>query len=166
MASVARLAVSRFRVSCISRNFRCTACILSGLPSQSVSAPQSNSGLALDCSNSGTTKSPQRMLGSPTQGCRCRGFIRAYVSQWVWYEMTIGRFDHDHFFSEEAGTGGATVTTMRDVFDYAAPLGPLGTIAERLFLTAYLERFLRERAAALKRLAESDAWRGFVPDTD
>src|SRR5206468_3832572 len=46
---------------------------------------------ALDCSNSGTTKSRHRMFGSPTQGCRWRGFISAYVSQCVWYEMTMGR---------------------------------------------------------------------------
>jgi len=63
----------------------------------------------------------------------------------------FARFDHDHFFEATAGGG----TLMRDVFDYAAPLGPLGRAAERLFLSAYLERFLRQRADALKRLAES-----------
>src|SRR5688500_4907941 len=31
------------------------------------------------------------------------------------------RFDHDHFFTAEGGG-----TRVRDVFDYAAPLGPLG----------------------------------------
>jgi hypothetical protein len=44
---------------------------------------------------------------------------------------------------------------MRDVFDYAAPLGPLGRIAERLFLTRYMRRFLEERCRVIKEAAES-----------
>ena len=66
----------------------------------------------------------------------------------------IARFDHDHFFNEHAGT-----TEMRDVFDYDAPLGPLGDLAERLFLSAYLRRFLTRRNQVIKRVAESDEWR-------
>ena len=66
----------------------------------------------------------------------------------------FARFDHDHFFNEHAGT-----TEMRDVFDYDAPLGPLGDLAERLFLSAYLRRFLTRRNQVIKRVAESDEWR-------
>ena len=67
-------------------------------------------------------------------------------------------FDHDHFFTP-AGNG----TLMRDVFDYRAPLGPLGRVAERVFLSAYMRRFLRARMHELKRLAESSKWVEFVP---
>lgn len=63
------------------------------------------------------------------------------------------RFDHDHFFEAE-GSG----TRMRDVFDYDAPFGMLGDIVERVLLTAYMRRFLAERMAVIKRVAESDAW--------
>jgi ligand-binding SRPBCC domain-containing protein len=70
----------------------------------------------------------------------------------------FARFDHDHFF-EATATG----TLARDVFDFAAPLGALGWAAERLFLTGYMRRFLEERNHDLKRLAESDAWRAFLP---
>ncbi|MBK7828459.1 SRPBCC family protein [Nannocystis sp.] len=70
----------------------------------------------------------------------------------------FARFDHDHFFSEHAGH-----TEMRDVFDFDAPLGPLGDLAERLFLTAYLRRFLARRNAVIKRVAESDEWRAILP---
>jgi hypothetical protein len=45
---------------------------------------------------------------------------------------------------------------MVDVFDFSAPLGLLGVLAERLFLTAYLSGFLKTRAQMLKRMAESD----------
>ena len=70
----------------------------------------------------------------------------------------FARFDHDHLF-EPRGAG----TVMRDVFDFRAPLGPLGRVAERLFLTRYMRRFLAGRARALKEVAESDAWRRYLP---
>ena len=70
----------------------------------------------------------------------------------------FARFDHDHFFEPAAGG-----TLVRDVFEYNAPLGLLGRAAERLFLTAYMRRFLLVRLESLRDLAESDAWRQFVP---
>jgi ligand-binding SRPBCC domain-containing protein len=71
------------------------------------------------------------------------------------------RLLHDHFF--DPADGG---TVMRDVFEYAAPLGPLGRLAERLFLTAYMRRFLEARNRELKAVAESDDWAQFVPPVD
>jgi ligand-binding SRPBCC domain-containing protein len=68
------------------------------------------------------------------------------------------RFDHDHYFTPD-GDG----THMRDVFDFTAPLGPLGWVAERLFLTRYMRGFLEARNRELKRVAESAAWTEFVP---
>ncbi len=63
------------------------------------------------------------------------------------------RFDHDHFFEETTTREGAA-TRCRDVFDFAAPLGPLGALAERLFLERYMRRFLETRLRVLKELAE------------
>jgi ligand-binding SRPBCC domain-containing protein len=63
------------------------------------------------------------------------------------------RFDHDHHFATEAG-----ITVMKDVFDYAAPLGWLGQCVDRLFLQSYLAKFLQTRSAAIKEAA--DAGRG------
>lgn len=77
-------------------------------------------------------------------------------------EMVAGAFKrmrHRHeFVPAEAGT------KMIDIFDFAAPLGPLGRLAEWLFLRSYMERLLRSRAAILKRIAESDEWRKFVSE--
>jgi ligand-binding SRPBCC domain-containing protein len=73
--------------------------------------------------------------------------------------MVSGAFkqlDHDHFFSEvEDGT------LMRDVFDYTAPLGFLGTAADKLFLKGYMARLLAGRNAVIKRVAEGDDWKRF-----
>lgn len=70
----------------------------------------------------------------------------------------FARFDHDHWFEPDE-TGG---TVMRDVFDYAAPLGMLGWIAETVFLTRYMRRLLAERNAVVKRVAESSEWHAYL----
>jgi len=67
------------------------------------------------------------------------------------------RFDHDHYF-DLAGAG----TRMRDRFDYTAPLGPLGCLADGLFLAAYMRRLLAERNRVVKAVAESSQWRQFL----
>lgn len=68
-------------------------------------------------------------------------------------EMQRGTFKslrHEHRF-EEAVDG----TRMTDRLVFEAPLGPLGWIVERVFLAAYMRRFLVRRNHELKRLAES-----------
>jgi ligand-binding SRPBCC domain-containing protein len=67
------------------------------------------------------------------------------------------RFSHDHIF-ETAGSG----TLMRDLFDYEAPLGSLGRLADRLFLTSHMTRLLESRNAFLKAVAESTDWPKYV----
>jgi ligand-binding SRPBCC domain-containing protein len=62
----------------------------------------------------------------------------------------FARFDHDHFFEDD----GSGATIARDVFDFDAPLGPLGRIADALFLRRYMTRFLEERMRVLKEMAE------------
>jgi ligand-binding SRPBCC domain-containing protein len=69
----------------------------------------------------------------------------------------FARFDHDHYFEELAGR-----TVMRDVFDFSSPLGPLGRLADAVFLTAYLRRFLERRNHVLQTVAESDEWRALI----
>jgi ligand-binding SRPBCC domain-containing protein len=69
-------------------------------------------------------------------------------------------FVHDHYFDPAPGGG----TVLRDVFRLAAPLGPLGWIAERVVLRRYMTRFLEDRNAVIKRVAESEEWCEFLPD--
>ncbi|MBK6833219.1 MAG: SRPBCC family protein [Bacteroidetes bacterium] len=67
-------------------------------------------------------------------------------------EMVNGAFKkiyHQHVFTESGNT-----TTMTDIFEYAAPLGALGKLAEKLFLNRYLKNFLIERNNYIKLLAE------------
>ena len=74
--------------------------------------------------------------------------------------MTSGAFKSMHHRHEFEATGDETV--MRDQFTFEAPLGILGVIAERLVLESYMRRFLEERNARLKALAEGDGWKAFI----
>lgn len=74
----------------------------------------------------------------------------------------FARFDHDHVFEPIEGDDAAT--RCRDVFDFDAPLGPLGRIAEWAFLERYMRRFLEVRMDILEELGTSDGWERFVGD--
>jgi ligand-binding SRPBCC domain-containing protein len=68
-------------------------------------------------------------------------------------EMTRGPFQrlrHIHEFQPMAAG-----TLMIDVFDYSSPLGILGRLADAVVVRRYLESFLRQRNAVLKRVAET-----------
>ncbi|GAA3413522.1 SRPBCC family protein [Paenibacillus hodogayensis] len=67
-------------------------------------------------------------------------------------EMVSGafrRFEHEHrFVKENEGT------RMEDTFDYSSPWGPLGRLADQLFLYRYMERLLLKRNQYIKDCAE------------
>jgi ligand-binding SRPBCC domain-containing protein len=68
-------------------------------------------------------------------------------------EMIFGAFrsmKHTHRFEDLEGA-----TRMIDELEFQAPLGILGRIVERVFLTRYLRAFIIERNDVLKELAES-----------
>jgi hypothetical protein len=65
----------------------------------------------------------------------------------------------DHIFREVS----PGVTEMRDLFRFAAPLGVFGRMAEIAVLRRYMQALLRERNQVIKKLAESEAWREFLP---
>lgn len=72
-------------------------------------------------------------------------------------EMVKGafkRFTHDHYFSQENG-----IVLMKDLFDYKAPLGLIGKLADLLFLEKYMTDFLNKRNAVIKEFAETEKWR-------
>ncbi|NBI28201.1 SRPBCC family protein [Chengkuizengella marina] len=59
------------------------------------------------------------------------------------------RFKHTHkFISYQGGTH------MIDIFDYTAPFGLVGKLADIIFLKRYMRKFLTTRNEALKMMAE------------
>ena len=83
--------------------------------------------------------------------------------------MTQGIFrfmNHEHHFQalshfQARSEGGET--EMRDVLRFAAPLPVLGRAAEVLVLRRYMKALLCERNFVLREIAESEAWRRYLP---
>lgn len=68
-------------------------------------------------------------------------------------EMLNGAFksmQHHHYF-DNLGDGR---TLMKDVFVFESPLGPLGKLANGLFLKRYMRRLLLQRNLVIKQAAE------------
>ena len=74
--------------------------------------------------------------------------------------MISGAFasmSHKHrFIDKDDGT------QMVDEFEFKAPLGILGKIAEYIFLTRYMRSFLIARNQELKEMAETDLWKDYL----
>lgn len=67
-------------------------------------------------------------------------------------EMLKGPFkemQHTHLFSFSNG-----ITTLRDTFFYRAPLGPIGLLADVLFLKKHMRNILLARNQTIKEAAE------------
>jgi ligand-binding SRPBCC domain-containing protein len=66
-------------------------------------------------------------------------------------------FCHDHYFESTSGQ-----TRMRDLMVFAAPYGLLGSLVEGT-LDRHMRSLLDRRNRCIKRVAESDEWRVFLP---
>jgi len=101
-------------------------------------------------------------------GCRVKH--KALITQYqrphhfrdVMLQGMFRSFEHDHYFEPLT----ATDTVMRDDLRFAAPLGPLGRLAEAAVLRRYLERLLIARNQLIRGVAEApeEVWRPFLPD--
>lgn len=67
------------------------------------------------------------------------------------------KIEHKHIFRSEGDE-----TVMIDEFDFEAPFGILGRLAEWLVLRSYMKRLLAERNELIKRVAESEEWRSYI----
>jgi ligand-binding SRPBCC domain-containing protein len=90
---------------------------------------------------------------------RISAYDRPAYFQDVMVHGAFAWMEHDHWFDVTPDGG----TVLRDDFRFAAPLGVLGRIAETLLLRRYMTRFLERRNAVIKRVAESEEWREFLP---
>ena len=71
------------------------------------------------------------------------------TSEIQWLRGRFRIFEHEHHFEPiEHGT------IMRDVVEFASPLGPVGRLVDRFVPRPYLKRLLRRRNEEIKREAE------------
>lgn len=76
--------------------------------------------------------------------------------------MIAGRFasfQHDHSFVD-SGNG---VVLLRDELRFSMPFGWAGALVGRWVMVPHIRGLLRRRFALLKRIAESEEWREYLP---
>lgn len=119
----------------------------------------------------GSSSTQERAIAGITEGMVGLGDTVTWRAKHfgIWQELTvvITDFDPPHMFADEMVTGAfkgmrhvhrfqpvAGGTVMIDEFEFSAPLGVLGILAERVFLGRYMRNFLLVRARFLKAQAE------------
>lgn len=126
---------------------------------------------SIDFQSKAVKSSNERAVGGRTSGLIGPGETVTWYGKHlgVWQHLTtqITDFDPPHFFADEMIKGAFKSmrhehyfstsedgTIMKDVFRFESPLGILGRIANKLFLKAYMTRFLKARNRYLKEYAE------------
>lgn len=85
------------------------------------------------------------------------------------FQDTMGRgrfahFQHDHRFTAlSAGVDGDERTLMEDVVRFSMPLGWPGRIVGRVVMVPHIRGLLHRRFQLLKRMAEGEEWREYLP---
>jgi len=75
--------------------------------------------------------------------------------------MIAGRFaffEHDHEFKERLNG----IVLLRDEVRFSMRWGAAGLMVGRGVVLPHIRKLMRERFALIKRLAESEEWRGYV----
>ncbi len=76
--------------------------------------------------------------------------------------MISGRFasfQHDHAFAES----GSGAVTLSDELRFSMPLGWLGWLVGRFIMVPHIKGLLKRRFRLLKRIAETEEWRSYLP---
>jgi ligand-binding SRPBCC domain-containing protein len=79
--------------------------------------------------------------------------------------MIAGRFrtfEHDHAFEYL----GSNSTRLVDELRFSMPFGLLGELAANALLISHIRGLMRRRFQRLKRIAESEEWKRYLPDTN
>ena len=84
------------------------------------------------------------------------------------FQDTMGRgrfasFHHDHHFTAERAEDGRVCTLLEDAVHFALPLGVAGAMVGRLVMVPHVRGLVRRRFALLKRMAEGEEWRRYLP---
>jgi ligand-binding SRPBCC domain-containing protein len=69
------------------------------------------------------------------------------------------RFQHDHSFAKLN-----TLTVMNDKVRFSLRLGLAGDVVAKHLMVPYIAQLIRRRLRLLKRIAESEEWRTYLPD--
>lgn len=119
-----------------------------------------------------TSKTNERAVAGVTSGLLVEGDTVTWEANHLGFRQRltaqISEMDRPHYFIDKMVSGAfqsfthrhefeahGTGMVMRDWFTYISPLGMLGKLADRLFLKSYMQKFIEDRARALKDIAEN-----------
>jgi ligand-binding SRPBCC domain-containing protein len=92
-----------------------------------------------------------RHFGLSHQHCsRITAFTRPQHFRDSMVRGRFKKFEHDHYFVERDGR-----TVMRDVIEFASPLGLIGRFVDVAFLSRYLRRLIMLRNRVIQEAAET-----------
>ncbi len=82
----------------------------------------------------------------------------------AFFQDTMGRgrfkrFQHDHSFHQVD-----SYTLVNEKIRFTMPLGFLGRLVGQYLLVPYISRTLRRRMVLLKKVAETQEWRKYLPE--
>jgi ligand-binding SRPBCC domain-containing protein len=89
------------------------------------------------------------------------GYERPVFFQDTMRRGRFKRFQHDHQLTEIDGH-----TLLNDKLRFSLPLGLPGRLVARHVIVPYLCRLLRQRMLLLKKVAEGDEWRRYLPEEE
>ncbi len=91
------------------------------------------------------------------------GYIRPVFLQDTMLDGRFRTFQHDHHLRAlPDGT-----TQLQDELRFTLPFGPVGRATGRIVMVPHILRLMQKRFARIRRIAESDDWRRYLPgDTD
>jgi ligand-binding SRPBCC domain-containing protein len=69
------------------------------------------------------------------------------------------RYQHEHSFAEIDGH-----TLLHDKIRFSLPLGLVGDVVAKNLIVPYIARLLHAHLQVLKKVAETEEWRKYLPD--
>ena len=90
---------------------------------------------------------------------RITGYERPIFFQDSMGRGRFKRFQHEHTLAQIGHH-----TLLQDKIRFTLPFGLLGDIVAKYIVVQYIARTLRRRLSLLKRVAESEEWRHYLPD--
>ncbi|MGI4854083.1 MAG: SRPBCC family protein [Janthinobacterium lividum] len=89
------------------------------------------------------------------------GFERPVFMQDTMLDGRFKTFQHDHHFCQQAGAAPATL--LQDELRFSLPFGALGGLVARTIMVPHIHKLMASRFARIKRIAESEDWRRYLP---
>ena len=89
------------------------------------------------------------------------GFERPVFMQDTMLDGRFKTFQHDHHFRAQAGSTPSTL--LEDELRFSLPFGALGALVAKTIMVPHIHKLMRSRFQRIKRIAEGEDWRRYLP---